>query len=345
MLLDPTQNEATLWACVGESEVHIKHLAEFISGSGDFNLPAKTISRLIERIAPYAELDWQRNSGAYDITDAMQRGDIVRGFINRLGATPTPDAAQEIERLLAQPTLEKLKWLLESARHQQKIHQRESQFRFLSPREIAQVFANQAPTSAADLAALTLDHLDDIARELRQENDDGFRAFWTEAQINKPKKENSCRDALLARLRVRLHPLGIDCQPEGDYANDKRADIRLSYRTEFELPIEIKRDSNESLWTALRSQLIAQYSIAPRTDEHGIYLVLWFDGKDMPRTMNGGKKPCSPEELKNCLEAQLTPIEQQRIFVRVLDVSWPARELKPNHSGKGTMQTAEKRTS
>lgn len=345
MLLDPTQNEVTLWDCIGESDVHIKHLAEFVSGSGDFNLPAKIIGRLIERIAPYAELDWQRNSGAHDITDAMQRGDIVRGFINRLGATPTPDAAQEIERLLAQPTLEKLKWLLESARHQQKIHQRENQFCFLSPREVAQVFANQAPTSAADLAALTLDHLDDIARELRQENDDGFRAFWTEAQINKPKKENSCRDALLARLRVRLHPLGIDCQPELDYANDKRADIRLSYHTEFELPIEIKRDSNASLWTALRSQLIAQYSIAPRADGHGIYLVLWFDGKNMPRTTNGGKKPCSPEELKNCLEAQLTPIEQQRIFVRVLDVSWPAGELKSNHSDKGTMQTAGKRAS
>lgn len=342
MLLDPTQNETTLWDCVGESEVHIKHLATFVSGSGDFNLPAKTIGRLIERIAPYAELDWRKNGN--DGTDAKRYGDLVRAFINRLGAMPTSDAAQEIERLLEQPTLGELKWLLESARHQQKIHQRESQFRFLSPREVAQVFANQAPTSAADLAALTLDHLDDIARELH-ENDDGFRAFWTEAQPNKPKKENSCRDALLARLRARLHPLRIDCQPEVDYANDKRADIRLSYRTEFELPIEIKRDSNASLWTALRSQLIAQYSIAPKADGHGIYLVLWFDGKDMPRTMNGGKKPCSPEELKNCLEAQLTPIEQRRIFVRVLDVSWSAGELKPNHSDKGTMQTAGKRAS
>lgn len=342
MLLDPTQNETTLWDCVGESEVHIKHLATFVSGSGDFNLPAKTIGRLIERIAPYAELDWRKNGN--DGTDAKRYGDLVRAFINRLGAMPTSDAAQEIERLFEQAMLGELKWLLESARHQQKIHQRESQFRFLSPREVAQVFANQAPTSATDLAALTLDHLDDIARELHK-NDDGFRAFWTEAQPNKPKKENSCRDALLARLRARLHPLRIDCEPEVDYANDKRADIRLSYHTEFELPIEIKRDSNASLWTALRSQLIAQYSIAPRADGHGIYLVLWFDGKDMPRTTDGGKKPCSPEELKNCLEAQLTPIEQRRIFVRVLDVSWPVGELKPNHSDKETMQTAGKRAS
>jgi len=347
MLLNPMQNEAALWHCIGKSEVHIKLVAEFVSDSGDFNLPAKTISRLIEVIAPYAELDWERNSGARDITDATRRGNIVRGFINRLGAMPIPEATQEIERLLAQPTLGELKWLLESARHQQKLHQRESQFRFLSPRQVAQVFTNQAPISAADLAALALDHLDDIAEELRQENDDGFRAFWNveKKQPTSQREENLCRDTLLTRLWARLKPLGIDCQPEVDYANDKRADIRLSYHTEFELPIEIKRDSNASLWTALRSQLIAQYSIAPRADGHGIYLVLWFDGKDMPRATDGGKKPCSPEELKNCLEAQLTPIEQQRIFIRVLDVSWPARDLKSNHSDKGTMQTAGKRAS
>ncbi|MDG4594779.1 MAG: hypothetical protein P9F75_03650 [Candidatus Contendobacter sp.] len=328
MLLDPTQNEATLWDCVGESEVHIKHLAEFVSNSGDFNLPVKTIGRLIEKIAPHAELDWQINGGASDITDARQRGDIVRGFINRLGAMPTSDAAQEIERLLAQPNLEKLKWLLESARHQQKIHQRESQFRFLSPREVAQVLANQAPTSVADLAALTLDHLDGIARELRQENDDGFRAFWNveKKRPTSQREENLCRDALLTRLRARLHPLGIECQPEGDYANDKRADIRLSYRNEFELPIEIKRDSNESLWTALRNQLIDQYAIAPRANRHGIYLVLWFSGKGMPCATGGKNKPRSPQELQARLEAQLSSVERQRIFVRVLDVSWPTRE-------------------
>lgn len=328
MLLDPIQNEAVLWHYVGESEVHIKHLTEFVSNSGDFNLPAKTIGKLIEKIAPHAEIDWQINGGAGDITDARQRGDIVRGFINRLGATPTPDAAQEIERLLAKPNLEKLKWLLESARHQQKGHQRESQFRFLSPREVAQVLANQAPTSAADLILLALDHLDDIARELHQENDDGFRAFWNveKKRPTSQREENLCRDALLTRLRARLHPLGIDCQPEGDYANDKRADIRLSYRNEFELPIEIKRDSNESLWTALRNQLIDQYAIAPRANGHGIYLVLWFGGKRIPRTMDGGEKPRSPEELQTRLEAQLSLVERQRIFVRVLDVSWPTKE-------------------
>lgn len=327
MLLNPTQNEAALWHYVGESEAYIKYLSDFMGNSGGFYLPAGSLGRLIEAIAPHAELGWERNSGAHDITEARQRGDIVRGFINRLGAMPTPDAAQEIERLLTQSALGKLKWYLESARHQQKLHQRENQFRFLSPCEVAQVLANQAPTSVADLAALTLDHLDGIARELRQENDDGFRAFWNveKKRPTSQREENLCRDALLTRLRARLYPLGIECQPEGDYANDKRADIRLSYRNEFELPIEIKRDSNESLWTALRNQLVDQYAIAPRANRHGIYLVLWFGGKGIPCATGGGNKPRSPEELQARLEEQLSPIERRRIFVRILDVSWPTK--------------------
>lgn|GEM_PF-6632050 len=39
--------------------------------------------------------------------------------------------------------------------------------------------------------------------------------------------------------------------------------------------------------------------------------------------MDKGKKPVLAEELQSCLKAQLGPIERQRIFIRVLDVSWP----------------------
>ena len=294
------------------------------------------MGRLIELITPQAQIEWPPGLDVVRVTDALRYGELVRALINRLGAMLTAEAAQEIERLLEQPTLRKLKPALESVRYQQKIHQRENQFRFRSPRKVARILANQAPISAADLAALALDHLDDIARDIRQDNDDGFRAFWTETKPNKPKKENSCRDALLTRLQARLTLLDIDCQPEGDYANDKRADIRLSYHAEFELPIEIKRDSNKSLWTSLREQLIEQYSIAPRADQHGIYLVLWFGGEGMPRPTDGGKKPRSPDELQIRLEAQLSPIERLRIFVRVLDVSWPVARAREKSQVKRT---------
>lgn len=127
---------------------------------------------------------------------------------------------------------------------------------------------------------------------------------------------------MLTRLRLYLTPLGVDCQPEGDYSNDKRADLRLSYRNEFELPVEIKRDDNAKLWSALHKQLIGQYTVAPKASEYGIYLVLWFGGTDQAAVEDGGKKP-TYRRVRLRLEAQLNLEERRQVFVRVLDVSWP----------------------
>ena len=327
-LLDPERHEAELWRYVGKSELRANYLAGFLGerlgqANQDYVLSAGTLGKLIERIAPHAEIEWPQGGGV--VTDAMHRGDQIRALINRLSALTTPEAEQEINRLLALPALLKLKPLLEATRHEHLQRQREREFSFLRPHEVAQVIANQAPASIADLAALALDVLDDIGRDIRRENDDGFRAFWNveNKQRTSQREENLCRDTLLTRLQAHLHPLGIDCQPEVDHANDKRADLRLSFQNRFELPIEIKKDSNPSLWSALREQLIGQYAIAPRAFGFGIYLVLWFGGEGMPGAKDGGKKPRLPEELRTRLAAQLDPLERQRIFVRVLDVSWP----------------------
>jgi hypothetical protein len=184
----------------------------------DYALSTGTIGKLIELIAPHAEIDRSSGGGVYRVSDAMRRGDHIRALVDRLGVIATPEAKQEIDRLLQLRTLHKLKHLLEAARHELKQRQRESEFRFPLPHEVAQVLANQAPTSVADLTALTLDHLDDIAREIRQDNDDGFRAFWN-IENKKPisqREENLCRDIVLTRLRARMVRLGIDSQPEGD---------------------------------------------------------------------------------------------------------------------------------
>ncbi|MEF8747171.1 MAG: hypothetical protein V5B31_04785 [Candidatus Accumulibacter propinquus] len=328
MLLDAGSWEDALWDYITRSDTCVGHLSRLLShrfGELDdrYDLSALTTGRLIEHLAPHAELDRTTTSGV--VTDAMDRGDHVRALITRLGASATPEAAQEIDRLLDLAVLKELRPLLQRTRHELKQRQRERDFRFPLPCAVAQILANDAPTSVADLAALALDLLDGIAKDIRCDNDDGFRAFWSEGRPeNRPKPENSCRDALLTRLRARLSPLAVDCQPESDRASDKRADLLLSYRAQFELPIEIKRDSNPSLWTAPCDQLARQYSVAPRSAGYGIYLVFWFGGEKVPPHVKGGEKPRSPEELRNRLEEKLAPSERQRLFVRVLDVSWPA---------------------
>jgi hypothetical protein len=330
MLLDPEKHEAQLWGYIGNSWTRANYLAGFLSErsgglSSRFELSPRTIGKLIELLSPHAELDWPAGGGL--INDAMRRGDQIRSMVTRLGALGTGEATQEVERLLALPTLNRLKFSLEDTRHQLCLQRRESAFRFPPLAAVAQILANREPTSAADLATLVLDHLDDIARDIRTDNDDGFRAFWNVENRKPPsaREENLCRDALLTRLKPRLKPFGVECLPEVDHSNDKRADISVSYRNQFACPIEVKGEWHPSLWTALRSQLIEQYAIGRRAAEHGIYLVLWFGGERLGGARDGGNKPRSPEELRDRLQAQLDPVEQKRIFVRVLDVSWPAK--------------------
>ena len=95
-----------------------------------------------------------------------------------------------------------------------------------------------------------MDLLQELAGRIRTDNTDDWRQYWNEphGQSPSPKHEDHCRDALLSALRQRL-PQGVDAQPEGQYANDKRADIRVSYR-DFHVPVEIKRNKHRDLWKA-----------------------------------------------------------------------------------------------
>lgn len=326
MLLDPGKYEKPLWQYIGKNWLRANHLCTFLSErfgeiSKDYVLSPETLGKMIELLSPHAE--FERRSGV--VSAPMQLGENVHAMVVRLGALATDDAEREIERLLARPSLSKLRHALENARHQLKLKRRERAFRFPALSSVARILANREPVNSADLVALAVDFLEQIALEIRRDNDDGIGAFWN-IENKKPtgkREENRCRDALLTRLRQRLAPLGVDCQPEADYANDKRADLRLSYRNDLELPVEIKRDDNDKLWSALRNQLMGQYSIAPRAWEYGIYLVLWFGWGDQAAARDGGKKPTSPAELQSRLEALLNFEERRRIFVRVLDVSWP----------------------
>ena len=189
--------------------------------------------------------------------------------------------------------------------------------------EIQGTLDNRAPANAADLAALLAHRLADIAEDVRGGSSDRWRQFWSndhDDQGRTPKVENSCRDAVLAALQTRLPP-EVDAVPEGQYAADRRADIRASCRW-FNVPIEIKRNSDRNLWCAPRAQLIPSYTTDPATEGYGIYLVLWFGADDTKRDPNGAR-PATPTELEQQLKSTLTPDEARKIDVIVMDVTKP----------------------
>ena len=96
-------------------------------------------------------------------------------------------------------------------------------------------------------------------------------------------------------------PDSVTAEPEQQHANDTRADIVIA-SGRFQLPIEVKRDDNPSLWEAVDDQLIAKYTGNPAADGHGIYLVLWFrDKKRRIKRSPDGIRPADPAELKGLL--------------------------------------------
>ena len=116
---------------------------------------------------------------------------------------------------------------------------------------------------------------------------------------------------------------GIEANPEGQYADDKRADIRVSYTTtnsSMAIPIEIKRDSHRDLWNAISDQLIDLYTRDPESKGRGIFLAFWFGGKSMPIPPNGDK-PTMAAELEKLLVDLVPADKKELISVCVIDCS------------------------
>ena len=257
------------------------------------------------------------------VTPAVQASHLVNDLIQRLAASTAKEASDALARLLADPALSRWRDMLSWAQNAQQVTWRDAVYHHFTIEQVCQTLNGGTPANAADLAALLVDRFGEIADRIRTNNANYWRPYWNEDKNQNPttpKHENSCRDALLDDLRLHFP----NAEPEVQYVNEKRADIRVSYE-DFQVPVEIKKNSHQKLWSSLRNQLIAQYTIDPDTDGYGIYLVFWFGEIDGRRTQPppSGTQPTNPEELKKRLESTLSPDEARKISVCVIDVSRP----------------------
>jgi len=335
LLLKPDTYENQLFQFIGKNQKRRAHLAAFIyedfgrhSFSGEVSMPVSITARIIELFGP----DCQDTRLSGMVTAAMRTADMMRSFINTLANDAGKQASLEIERLLGLPKLSNWHNQLQHAQHSQRIARRKASFRRLSVSQVTQSIANLQPANAADLAALTYEQLIYIARKIRDGNTNDYRQYWSfdnsrkQPTDPKPKLENDCRDALLSDLQERLGKLGVDAQPESQYADTKRADIKVSFgdSTRLNVPIEIKKDSHKDIWNSIHNQLIAKYTRDPGADGYGIYMVFWFGGKGMPLPPDG-KKLRSAAELEARLRQTLTSEESHRINICVIDCALPRK--------------------
>ncbi len=249
--------------------------------------------------------------------------DLVRMLIEDLIVCPEEEASNALVNLLANPALERWRDVLKQAQDNQQTIRRDANYPHPDIEQICKTLNNRSPANPADLAALLMDRLCELAEQIRTGNTDDWRQYWNKGkgeQSDFPEHENLCRNALLSDLRQHL-PQGIDAQPEGQYANDKRADIRVFYAG-FNVPVEIKKNGHRDVWSAIRNQLIAKYTIDPDTDGYGIYLVFWF-GEEYTQPPPSGTRPANAKEMEERLKDSLSPEEARKISVCVIDVSIP----------------------
>ncbi len=330
-LIRPDQFEQRVMTWLGESQKRAHDVASLLAGwpadvlSGGTWSP-QLLGRLIEVLTPHAELRWDRADHGM-VTSAMELGGRLRAMVTQVAQVGSDEAIQELKRLASRPALHAAHALLHDAALQAQVLCREKTYQYPTLAEVGQALNDGPPGRASDLLALAEAALGKLAKDIRNENDNLYQFFWRDASRKRQKsarehqEENTCRNLILNQLRSLLGRYQIDVQPEAVYADDKRADIRLSCGVAFDLPIEIKGEWHREVWTGLTGQLDRFYTRG-HSDGHGLYLVLWTGENALPPSPDGLPRPETPKALRERLEALMTEEQRRRIKVAVLDVNW-----------------------
>lgn len=247
-------------------------------------------------------------------------------LIAALGNDSSAAATEALEALSRASDAQPWEPAIMDARERQARRRREQEYRHSDIGQVVETLDNRSPANAGDLAALVFDELNALALKVRHGSTSEWRQHWNVDSYNRPtnpKPEDACRDAVLSDLQERLGRLGIDAQPEGVYADDNRADIRVSFGG-FNVPVEIKRSCHPDLWTAVRGQLIPKYTRDSGAAGYGIYLVLWFGDTEKCRPRKCGNwTPETAEDVRLKIQQSLDDREGRLISVCVVDVSTP----------------------
>ena len=333
----PESFTARLERFVSGNERRIRRLAELVVHRfrvperllGHLNVPAL---RVLIRLAgssfkPFSPAPYASNRDSDEggpVTGSMEAALGIAHLIDWLASLPSLDAAEALQALSSENVLRPWRSQLVDAGYRQNVLRREHGFRHCDIEQVLAVLDNCRPANVADLAALTMAHLREIAGKIRDGSTSDWRQYWNVDSRNRPtepKPEDACRDALLSDLQSRLIGLHVDAQPEGGYADDKRSDIRVSHG-DSNVPVEIKKCSHRDLWSAIRMQLIARYTRDPGAGGYGIYLVFWF-GAARCQSPERGARPKNADELEERLRDTLSAEDARLISICVVDVSKP----------------------
>ena len=330
LIIEPLIYSTILKKEIEGNTVRINHLSAFLCPGwsvkgNNYELSTSVMEMLIEVLAPRCSP--LRETGVHWVGQSENEKDYVYYLLNQLGNTPSEDSTSVLAALLLRPQLSAWHDQIRIVQQTQLLSRREALFKHANAAQVINTLCNSKPANVADLAALAVNCLKQLAAEMHGSSTDSYKHFWNVDGHNKPltpRPENSCRNYLLERLKAMLAKYDVQVDLEVHQAKDKRADMTVSFTGSgktFHLPIEMKRDYHQALWRTIHEQLIKLYTIAPETEGRGLYLVIWFNHEKLPTHPQGLPLPKTAEHLSVMLQKTMTPQEQKLIDVFVLDVS------------------------
>ncbi|WP_223473289.1 MULTISPECIES: NACHT domain-containing protein [unclassified Pseudomonas] len=254
--------------------------------------------------------------------DADEASRFIILLIERLSAETTDDACWAISRLVSEPS-DSYSELLKHAQVSQRQKNTEEMFRPIEPEQLKLLLSGERPCNAEDLKTLIVEELAVVQNILQGDELDPVRMFWNDSE--EPREENRCRDDLAGMLRSRLERYEVSMMSEVDMPENKRVDLAFRCGT-IQLPLEVKGQWHSKVWHAASSQLDRQYLIDWRSDQRGIFCVLWFGTRVSQNSLpcsppKGVETPTSAEEMRNAL-IELIPQERRSlIHVVVMDLT------------------------
>jgi hypothetical protein len=296
--------------------------------SGRFDLSLHQMEFIVRTFGPIFPNTAPISAGWGDQSD-FDASMYLGGLATAISTRPDSAAGECLARLLGCQELTSYQPWISSRLTEQREVNRRSRYETPTWEAVCAAVKGCAPANIEDLKALFLADLIDAARDIRHSNLDKYRQYWGGGRysLGVPRDEDFCRDRLVEYLRERLRPMGSWVEPEGHMAADKRADMVVLAPNDLKLPVEVKRDTHQDLWSAAKNQLERLYTRDPSARGYGVYLVFYFGpgrGRGITPRPDGALLADSPEELKVALDASVPAEHRDRITCAVIDVSPPA---------------------
>lgn len=256
-------------------------------------------------------------SGDLNPWDASQ---FIQGRIADLAADLSDQAEALLKGLIKAGDLEGYLNHIKHLYAQQTRRRAETNKVLLPISGVRNILVRGEPTTHDDLQALLMDELVAMQARIKYGSTNDILPYWDD---DTPHNENYCRDRITSAINPYLERYNVRAHTEGTMPNSNRCDL-LNTHGLMNLPVEIKGQWHDEVWTAAAEQL-QNYAREYHSDGRGIYLVLWFGylGPNHPKNPHGWTGQPLPKTLKEMKELLAIKYENvsEKTQIITLDLS------------------------